>query len=42
MSVYDVKYVMSYPELFSSLGGPFRYETTPSSFQPRSFISQPC
>jgi DNA-binding NarL/FixJ family response regulator len=32
---------MSYPELFSSLGGPFRYATTPSSFQPRSFISQP-
>jgi RHS repeat-associated protein len=41
LSVYDVKYLMGYPELFSTLGGPLRYETTRSSLQPRSFVSQP-
>jgi RHS repeat-associated protein len=41
MSVYDIEYLMGYPELFSTIGGPLRYETTPSSLQPRSFISQP-
>jgi RHS repeat-associated protein len=42
MSVYDVKYLTGYPELFSTLGGPFRNETTPNSLlQSRSFISQP-